>query len=370
MAVPEGIHQGLGPAAVTAAGGAWAQRRDQMILPAARIVTPGGVQGSGFVLYTGPNGTFVITNHHVIQDCILQEDRWDSVSKSSKKVERLLPVSVEIFRYDERGRHLQTVTTAAEVVAYTAYGDRWNFEGDLALLKLRAPVDGVPAARIIGAEEFLLEVRMLDEVIMVGCPDGSEMPLPTTGHVASLTEERAGVGLLLSQVFGNPGSSGSGVYRYSWERDTYEVVAVHSMVDSRGSLTDVGRGSFLRLAVPAPELHEFLRRHDFAHLVEGPKQEVLESEVEVEEQGEGDGVEPDEELAASDTNLQDLDPQSVQDADPQDVDPQDVDPQGADPPADDTSLPGGDDAGAEPPADTSSADGGPDKPDVPAAGTS
>jgi len=241
-----------------------------MVLPAARIVSPAGTQGSGFVLARTENGTYVLTNHHVIQDSIQQSDFWDPVEKSSKKVERLLPVSVEIFRYDERGRHMQTVTTSAEIVAYAQYGDKWDFEGDLALLKLRAPVEGVPGARVIAEGDFIEEVRLLDEVVMVGCPDGSEMPLPTTGHVASLTEERSGVGLLLSQVFGNPGSSGSAVYRYSHERESYEVIAVHSMVDSRGSLTDVGRGSFLRLAVPAPTVHDFLRRHGFAELVAPP----------------------------------------------------------------------------------------------------
>lgn len=253
-----------------------------MLLPAARIVTPGGTQGSGFIISSSSNGTYVITNHHVIQDCIQQDDRWDPVAKSSRKVEQYLPVSVQIFRYDERGRHIQTVTTSAEVAAYAQYGDKWSFEGDLAVLKLRAVVDNVPAAAVIPEAAFLEEVRMLDEVVMVGCPDGSEMPLPTTGHVASLTEERAGVGLLLSQVFGNPGSSGSGVYRYSQERNTYEVIAVHSMVDSRGSLTDVGRGSFLRLAIPAPEIHEFLRRFELHHLVEPPAEPEEESSEEEE----------------------------------------------------------------------------------------
>merc|ERR1712048_683652 len=80
-------------------------------------------------------------------------------------------------------------------------------------------------------------------------------------------EERSGVGLLLSQVFGNPGSSGSAVYRYSVDRGAYEVIAVHSMVDSRGSLTDGGRGGFLRLAVPAPALHSFMRQHGFGDLI-------------------------------------------------------------------------------------------------------
>lgn len=241
-----------------------------MILPAARIVSHGGTQGSGFVLHSGENGTFVLTNHHVIKDSIEQRDLWDPVEKSSKKLERLQPVSVEIFRYDERGRHMQTVSTSAEIVGYAQYGDKWDFEGDLALLKLKAPVEGVPASSLITEEDFAGEVRLLDEVVMVGCPEGSELPLPTTGHVASLTEERSGVGLLLSQVFGNPGSSGSAVYRYSPEREEYEVIAVHSMVDSRGSLTDVGRGSFLRLAVPAPKLHEFLEAHGFAELAAKP----------------------------------------------------------------------------------------------------
>ena len=64
------------------------------------------------------------------------------------------------------------------------------------------------------------------------------------GHVASLSEQRAGIGLMLSQasaswgcvvffierftrrfaqVFGNPGSSGSAVFRFSPERQRYEA---------------------------------------------------------------------------------------------------------------------------------------------------
>lgn len=239
-----------------------------MILPAARVVTPDGTLGSAFVVASSENGTYVLTCHHVIKSCIQQVDNWDSLDKSSKKIERTLPVNVEIFKYDDRGRHTQTVVTSAEILAYSQYGDKWDFQGDLALLKLRSTVQGCEAALVMHQDHFENEVRVLDEVVMVGCPDGSNLPLPTTGHIASLTEERAGVGLLLSQVFGNPGSSGSAVYRYSSERGRYEIIALHSMTDSRGSLTDVGRGNFLRLAVPAPTLRGFLQRHGYDHLVE------------------------------------------------------------------------------------------------------
>ncbi|CAJ1342735.1 unnamed protein product, partial [Effrenium voratum] len=247
----------------------WERRRDQMILPAAKVVSHDGKQGSAVVL-AQKEGTYVLTCHHVIRDCIKQIDRWDPVEKSSKKVEQFMHPSVETFLYDPHGRHLQTVVTSADIVAYRQYGDQWSFEGDLALLKLKAPVD-IPACALIGEEDFD-EVRPLDEVVMVGCPDASEVPLPTLGHVASLSEQRAGIGLMLSQVFGNPGSSGSAVFRFSPERQRYEVIALHSLTDSRGSLTNVGRGNFLRLAVRAPEIHKFLRLHSFGHLVAEPSE--------------------------------------------------------------------------------------------------
>eukprot|EP00434_Breviolum_minutum_P040363 symbB.v1.2.035862.t2/scaffold4911.1/size32999/3 len=218
----------------------WETRRDQMILPAAKVISAEGKQGSAFIISdTAKNGTYVLTCHHVIRDCIKQNDRWDPLEKSSKKVEQLLPVSVETFRYDGHGRHLQTVTTSADIVAYSLFGDQWSFEGDLALLKLKVPVE-ITAASLISEQHFEDEVRALDEVVMVGCPDASEVPLPSTGHVASLSEVRAGIGLMLSQVFGNPGSSGSAVYRFSPERSRYEVIALHSLTDGRGSLTNVG----------------------------------------------------------------------------------------------------------------------------------
>lgn len=242
-----------------------------MILPAAKVISAEGKQGSAFIISdTAKNGTYVLTCHHVIRDCIKQNDRWDPLEKSSKKVEQLLPVSVETFRYDGHGRHLQTVTTSADIVAYSLFGDQWSFEGDLALLKLKVPVE-ITAASLISEQHFEDEVRALDEVVMVGCPDASEVPLPSTGHVASLSEVRAGIGLMLSQVFGNPGSSGSAVYRFSPERSRYEVIALHSLTDGRGSLTNVGRGNFLRLGVQAPEIHKFLRIHKLSYLVESER---------------------------------------------------------------------------------------------------
>jgi len=237
-----------------------------MILPAARVLTSDKI-GSGFVIGSTENGTFILTNHHVIKSHIQQTDIWNPVEQSSKKVDRFLPVSVELFRYDERGRHTQTITTSAEIVSYSQFGDQWDFQGDMALLKLKAPVDDLAGANLIAEEDFLSEVRLLDEVVMVGCPDGSAMPMPLTGHVASMTEERAGVGLLLSQLFGNLGSSGSAVYRYSVDRGVYEVIAIHSMTDGRGSLTDKGHGNFLRLAIPAPSILDFLNRIGYGHLV-------------------------------------------------------------------------------------------------------
>mmetsp|Transcript_52160 Transcript_52160/g.121734 ORF Transcript_52160/g.121734 Transcript_52160/m.121734 type:complete len:314 (-) Transcript_52160:65-1006(-) len=254
-----------GPAAPVA-NPPWTWKRDQMMMPAVRIVSYAGTQGSGFVLATNENGTFVLTNHHVIRDSIHQHDRWDPISQSSKKVDRFMPVKVESFEYDERGKHLRTVRTAADIVAYSMYGDKWSFEGDLALVKLKAPLSSTPFVSVIEEEDFH-EVRALDEVIMWGCPDASELPLPSTGHVASISEERAGIGLMLSQVFGNPGSSGSAVFRYSATRARYEVIAIHCLTDSRGSLTDVGRGCFLRLAIQAPEIRKFLRLHGLDHLL-------------------------------------------------------------------------------------------------------
>merc|ERR1719311_2002065 len=174
-------------------------RSSQVIGPAARVETPGGSTGSGFVMAnSAENGTYVLTNHHVIQSCIEQHDRWDPVEKSSSKVERLMPVDVSLYKYDDRGRHTQTVVTTADIVAYSQYGDQCNFEGDLAVLKLRSPVAEVPAARVIVSDDFDADVRVLDDIVMVGCPEGSGLPLPTTGNVASLTEERADISLVLS----------------------------------------------------------------------------------------------------------------------------------------------------------------------------
>ncbi|CAK9041038.1 Hypothetical protein SCF082_LOCUS23763 [Durusdinium trenchii] len=43
-----------------------------------------------------------------------------------------------------------------------------------------------------------------------------------------------------TEVMGNPGSSGSAVYRFSPERSRYEAIALHALMDFRGKLTDEG----------------------------------------------------------------------------------------------------------------------------------
>jgi len=214
------------------------------------------------------NGTYVLTNHHVVAAAIKQLSRWDPLEGKNTTTESTLPVNVETFAYDERGRHIQTMSTVAEIVAYARFGDKWDFDGDLALLRLKAPVTGMLAARVISEEDFYDDVRVLNDVIMIGCPKGAYLPLPLKGHIASISEEMSGVGLLLSQLLGNPGNSGSAVYRYSPHRGIYEIVAVHSMRDSaRGALTDQGDGSFLRFGVQAPAIHKFLETTNFSTIL-------------------------------------------------------------------------------------------------------
>ena len=50
------------------------------------------------------------------------------------------------------------------------------------------------------------KVRALDEVVMVGCPDASEVPLPTTGATARSTKKMG----ILRMIYGGVAGSWMG----------------------------------------------------------------------------------------------------------------------------------------------------------------
>ena len=91
------------------------QKHEQMFYPTVRVRTK-KAGGSGTVVYSKKHKdevyTYVITNHHVIQDSVHLEKKWDSVLK--RKVDK----EKQVFK---RPKPLKTRLTVKEQEAHIAF---------------------------------------------------------------------------------------------------------------------------------------------------------------------------------------------------------------------------------------------------------
>lgn len=162
--------------------------------------------GSGTTLYSKPHPdgegalTYILTNHHVIDDAITFTEDYDPiVGRDVKKPVREV-VSVGFYSY----RHL---SKQASVVGYQADIVHWDKGRDLALLELRERRGAEYVAALFPEKDKHLYIGQ--PVIAVGCSLGHK-PLPSIGIISSLDEQIDNQPRLLSSaqtIFGNSGGA-------------------------------------------------------------------------------------------------------------------------------------------------------------------
>ena len=78
-------------------------KHEQMFYPTVRVRTNKS-RGSGTVVYSkkhdGEAYTYVVTNHHVVDNCIKIVKKWNPIKKKKIDTEILDTVQVEYFRYN------------------------------------------------------------------------------------------------------------------------------------------------------------------------------------------------------------------------------------------------------------------------------
>ena len=110
---------------------------ERILYPSVRV-TNGQGGGSGTVVYSedrekkGEFQTFVITNHHVVDNLIHIEKQWDNLTQSYKYLEKNDTADVELFSYANGGKTITKSAVKAEIIAYVA-------DEDIALLRLNHP---------------------------------------------------------------------------------------------------------------------------------------------------------------------------------------------------------------------------------------
>ena len=203
-------------------------KHEQILYPTVRVSTSRG-GGSGTVLFSGKDKsdmcvTMILTNHHVIEDCIEVKDNvWDQRLGKSVKREFKQAVKVEFFHYNDYSHCIGSRGVDADIIAYDALQD-------IALLKLRDKENiANHVARIIPTDK-LDTIHIFDQVWCCGAALGHP-PLPTMGYIGGLDDEYDNYKYGLSSASTVYGSSGGALFKYSADRDMYEYIGMPAMCE-------------------------------------------------------------------------------------------------------------------------------------------
>ena len=196
---------------------------ETFLYPTVRIFSAKAA-GSGTLLYSEKDPkepddhlTFVLTNHHVVEDLISYKKQWDSLLKREVEKEVLENAKVEHFDYvrmstvDSSNRH------DADIVAYSK-------EHDLALLKIDSPKPFKYLAKLIPREK-IKKLRLFQDVIVSGCSLAHE-PFCNFGQLTflkELIEQKKYLMTNANSVFGNSGGT-------LYLKDTEEMIGVPSRI--------------------------------------------------------------------------------------------------------------------------------------------
>ena len=104
------------------------QQHEEMLYPTVLVTTgTGRGSGSGTVIYSEMNGgeweSFVLTNHHVVQNAISIQKIFDPSAQETKEVEMRRPVKVDIYEYNDYSTAIGTTGRTGNIVAYDKLRD-------------------------------------------------------------------------------------------------------------------------------------------------------------------------------------------------------------------------------------------------------
>ncbi len=160
-------------------------KHEKFLYPVVRIYSKTAA-GSGTIIYskTDPDNegeylSFVLTNHHVVADCIEYKDDWDSVLKKTIKKEFLEIPRVEVFDYVNQSTVNSSNAYRSEIVAY-------DKNHDLAVLRIDSPKEFPFVAELIPKDE-IKDLRLFAEIVISGCTMAHE-PFTTFGQLTFLKE--------------------------------------------------------------------------------------------------------------------------------------------------------------------------------------
>jgi len=218
--------------------------------------------GSGTVIHSregvsreGEFETFVLTNHHVIEDCISHKKDWDSILKRNVEKEFLEKAHVETFSYVNMSTVDSSNRYKADIVAY-------DKSHDLALLKVDSPLEFKYVAKIIPRKE-IDDIKLFMEVVACGCSLGHE-PLCNHGHVTFLKEIIDKKKYIISSAGVYFGNSGGALYL----AETGDLIGVPSRVAAVQLGFGVDVISWVAFSAHPERIYEFLDEQEMKFIYE------------------------------------------------------------------------------------------------------
>jgi len=231
-----------------------------ILYPSVRI-RAGNTIGSGTIIASikGAIGydTYVLTNHHVIEDSIQIKEEWNSLTKKMEKKETRATIEVEIFKYQNMSIASGTLLVLSDIV-------EWNQDHDLTLIKLR--MDDFIQPALLASQKTIDSLRIFQNVYLCGSGQGRS-PFPTYGQIASLVDEIDNLPYWMvtaPSVFGN---SGGGVFL----ADNKEFVGIPSRLAVTFAMWAPNAIYHMSYIIPISRIYKWFEEMKRTNLLKGGK---------------------------------------------------------------------------------------------------
>ena len=237
------------------------QKHEQMFYPTVRVRAK-GAGGSGTVIYSQKHNdevhTYVVTNHHVISNCINIVKKWNPVLKKKIDTEILDTVQVEYFRYNNYSHCIGSFAVEADIVAYS------EVEGgqDWALLRVRDKEQLCDWVANLFPLKDLDNVHIFDGVHAVGASLGHP-PIASEGIITYMDDEIDHYKYWMSSAQTIYGNSGGACYRFSPSRKIHEWIGVPSRISVQPSGFASDAITHMGYFIPIDRVYALLKENNY-----------------------------------------------------------------------------------------------------------
>ena len=240
-------------------------RHQKVAMPCVRVKAD-TAGGSGTVIYSKEGSTYILTNHHVVANCIEIEKRWSALLKSERKTDVFKVVDAHFFDYQWSSRAVGGTSIQSDIMAY-------DKDEDLALVKLRSQREVESVAELYPRnEEDKLRVGM--KVIAVGAGMG-EPPVQTEGLLSQFGREIDRREYWLNSaaiIFGNSGGA-------LFLKETLQLIGVPSRIAVAMIGFSADPITHLGFSIPITRIYNFLDAQKFRFIYDENFTEEAEAET-------------------------------------------------------------------------------------------